>query len=80
MKHAPQLGNNARVNSHLCFRSHWQATQVGFSAAMASIHSIVVFVSLYMSLARAQFNLNAKVNNVVYWVSPLSHRLVGAWG
>ncbi|KAG8163335.1 hypothetical protein KVR01_006632 [Diaporthe batatas] len=34
---------------------------------MASIHSILVFVSLYMTLARAQFSLNAKVNNVVYW-------------
>ncbi|KKY29336.1 putative acidic endochitinase se2 [Diaporthe ampelina] len=34
---------------------------------MASIHSIAVFVSLYIALAWAQFNINAKVNNVVYW-------------
>ena len=62
----------------VCFRSHWQATQVGLSAAMASIHSIVIFVSLYVSLAWAQFNINAKVNNVVYWVSLSSQRPVGA--
>lgn len=34
---------------------------------MASIHSIVVFVSFFVTLAWAQFNLAAKTNNVVYW-------------
>lgn len=73
-----QFGNNARVNSHSCFRSHWQATQVGLTAAMASIHSIIVFVSLYVALAWAQFNINAKVNNVVYYVSTSSQGVVRA--
>lgn len=36
---------------------------------MASIHSIIVFVSFFVTLAWAQFNINGKVNNVVYWVS-----------
>ncbi|KAJ0122781.1 chitin recognition protein [Diaporthe amygdali] len=34
---------------------------------MASIHSIVILVSFYVAQVWAQFNINAKVNNVVYW-------------
>lgn len=79
-KDALRLGNSARVNFHSCFCSHWQATQVGLSAAMASIHSIIVFVSFYVTLTCAQFNLNSKTNNVVYWVRYSFQRLVGALG
>ncbi|KAI3399794.1 hypothetical protein diail_5590 [Diaporthe ilicicola] len=34
---------------------------------MASIHSIAVFLSFCVTLGRAQFNIGAKVNNVVYY-------------
>lgn len=47
---------------------------------MASIHSIIVFVSFYATLASAQFNINAKVNNVVYYVRLSLQKPVGALG